>query len=232
MLLECAEAVKDSGAVMLRGGAYKPRTSPYSFQGMGSEGVELLSQVQRQTGLPTITEVMDVRQIEHLVEHVDMLQVGARNMQNFPLLSELGKCGKPVLLKRGHSARIKEMLLAAEYIMKYGNESVVLCERGIRTFETATRNTLDVSAIPVLKRETHLPVIADPSHAAGNSELVLPLALASLAAGADGLIIEIHPNPPAATSDAEQQLTFDQFAVLMRKAGMIAMAGGRTITWR
>ncbi len=227
MLLECGHAVKAAGANMLRGGAYKPRTSPYAFQGMGEEGVELLAQAREATGLPVVTEVLDVRHIEHLAKHADMLQVGARNMQNFALLTELGRCGKPVLLKRGSAARLKEVLMAAEYIMKGGNSAVVLCERGIRTFETATRNTLDVSAIPVLKRETHLPVIVDPSHAAGHAHLVLPLALSAIAAGADGLIVEVHPDPEHASSDAEQQLTYTQFSVMMRKAAMIALASGR-----
>lgn len=227
MLLDCAAEVKAAGATLLRGGAYKPRTSPYAFQGMGEAGVALLREARQTVGLPVVTEIMDVRQVESLATHADVLQVGARNMQNYPLLMELGLCGKPILLKRGAAARIKEMLLAAEYVMKYGNTSVILCERGIRTFETATRNTLDVSAIPVLKRETHLPVIVDPSHAAGHSELVLPLALSAIAAGADGLIVEVHPNPANACSDAEQQLTYEQFAVLMRRVAMIAVASGR-----
>jgi 3-deoxy-7-phosphoheptulonate synthase len=170
---------------------------------------------------------LDFRQIDYLATHADVLQVGARNMQNFPLLMELGLCRKPILLKRGVAARLKEMLLAAEYIMKYGNTSVILCERGIRTFETATRNTLDVSAIPVLKSETHLPVIVDPSHAAGHAEFVQPLALSAIAAGADGLIVEVHPDPINACSDAEQQLTYSQFAALMRRVAMIAVASGR-----
>jgi 3-deoxy-7-phosphoheptulonate synthase len=230
MLLAAARAVKAAGATMLRGGAYKPRTSPYAFQGLGSEGLELLSTVRATTGLPVVTEIVDVRQIEQVADHADVLQVGARNMQNFGLLSELGQCGKPVLLKRGAAARITEVLLAAEYIMVRGNTSVILCERGIRTFETATRNTLDVSAIPVLKRETHLPVIVDPSHAAGRADLVLPLALSAIAAGADGLIVEVHPEPTQAYSDAEQQLTFSQFATLMRRVAMIAVALGRMMT--
>jgi len=230
MLLDSARAVKAAGAAMLRGGAYKPRTSPYAFQGMGDDALELLSSARAATGLPVVTEVMDVRQIERVAMHADMIQVGARNMQNFTLLTELGQCGKPVLLKRGSSARIDELLLAAEYVMTHGNDAVVLCERGIRTFETATRNTLDVSAIPVLKRETHLPVIVDPSHAGGRAELVLPLALAAIAAGADGLIVEVHPDPATARSDAEQQLTFAQFAALMRRVAMIAVATGRMMT--
>jgi 3-deoxy-7-phosphoheptulonate synthase len=194
---------------------------------MGDEALELLSITRAETGMPVVTEVMDARQIERVVRHADMLQVGARNMQNFSLLTELGGCGKPVLLKRGPSSRIEELLMAAEYLMTHGNDAVVLCERGIRTFETATRNTLDVSAIPVLKQETHLPVIVDPSHAGGHASLVLPLALAAIAAGADGLIVEVHPEPATARSDAEQQLTFAQFATLMRRVAMIAVATGR-----
>lgn len=227
MLLASARAVKAAGAAMLRGGAFKPRTSPYAFQGLGDEALELLSATRAATGLPVVTEVMDVRQIERVMLHADMLQVGARNMQNFTLLTELGQCGKPILLKRGPSARLDELLLAAEYLMAHGNSEVVLCERGIRTFETATRNTLDVSAVPVLKQLTHLPVIVDPSHAGGRADLVLPLALAAIAAGADGLIVEVHPEPPTALSDAEQQLTFAQFATLMRRVAMIAVATGR-----
>jgi len=230
MLLASARAVKAAGAAMLRGGAYKPRTSPYAFQGMGEEALRLLAQARRETGLPVVTEVMDARQIEGVVAHADMIQIGARNMQNFTLLAELGQCGRPVLLKRGSSAKISELLLAAEYIMAHGNSSVILCERGIRTFETATRNTLDVSAIPVLKRETHLPVIVDPSHAGGRNDLVQPLALAAVAAGADGLIVETHPDPASALSDAEQQLTFSQFAAMMRRVAMLAMAMGRMMT--
>jgi 3-deoxy-7-phosphoheptulonate synthase len=230
MIVASARAVKAAGATMLRGGVYKPRTSPYAFQGLGDEGLPLLRAAREATGLPVVTEVIDTRDVERVAAHADMLQVGARNMQNFPLLAELGRCGRPVLLKRGASARLKELLLAAEYVMAYGNASVVLCERGIRTFETATRNTLDVSAIPVLKRETHLPVIVDPSHAAGRADLVLPLALSAVAAGADGLIVEVHPEPRVARSDAEQQLTFSQFSVLMRRVAMVAMAMGRTMT--
>lgn len=229
MLLASARAVRAAGAVMLRGGAYKPRTSPYAFQGLGVEGLRLLRQVREETGLPVVTEVMDPRQIDDVADHADLLQVGARNMQNFALLAELGRCGKPVLLKRGAAARLDELLLAAEYVMAHGNERVILCERGIRTFESATRNTLDVSAIPVLKRETHLPVIVDPSHAAGRAELVLPLALAAVAAGADGLIVEVHPEPCRALSDAEQQLTFAQFAKLMERVEALAGALGRPV---
>jgi 3-deoxy-7-phosphoheptulonate synthase len=230
MLQTSARAVKAAGATMLRGGAYKPRTSPYAFQGMGDEALVFLAEAREMTGLPVVTEVMDARQIERVAAHADVMQVGARNMQNFTLLAELGQCGKPVLLKRGASAKVSELLLAAEYIMSHGNEAVILCERGIRTFETATRNTFDVAAVPVLKRETHLPVIVDPSHAGGRADLVLPLALAAIAAGADGLIIEVHPDPLQAKSDAEQQITFSQFAALMRRVAMIAVASGRMMT--
>src|SRR6478736_7573452 len=187
-----ARVVAEAGATMLRGGAFKPRTSPYTFQGLGIEALELLAEVRAETGLPVVTEVMDTRQVDLVAEHADMMQVGARNMLNFALLAELGRVRRPVLLKRGLSATVKELLMAAEYIMANGNHDVVLCERGIRTYETATRNTLDVAAIPVLKRESHLPVIVDPSHAGGDADLVAPLAFAAIAAGADGLIIEVH----------------------------------------
>jgi 3-deoxy-7-phosphoheptulonate synthase len=229
MLLSSARHVRNAGAALLRGGAFKPRTSPYAFQGLGEEGLLLLAAVREETGMPIVTEVMDTRQVDRVAQVADLLQVGARNMQNFPLLAELGQCGKPVLLKRGASARISELLLAAEYIMANGNDRVILCERGIRTFETSTRNTLDISAIPVLKRETHLPVIVDPSHAGGRADLVLPLALAAIAAGADGLIVEVHPNPSAALSDADQQLTFTEFTELMRSVELIAAATNRRI---
>ena len=229
MLLSSARHVHNTGAALLRGGAFKPRTSPYAFQGLGEEGLLILAAVREETGMPVVTEVMDTRQVERVAHVADLLQVGARNMQNFPLLAELGQCGKPVLLKRGASARISELLLAAEYIMANGNDRVILCERGIRTFETSTRNTLDISAIPVLKRETHLPVIVDPSHAGGRADLVLPLALAAIAAGADGLIVEVHPNPSAALSDADQQLTFTEFTELMHSVERIAAATGRRV---
>jgi 3-deoxy-7-phosphoheptulonate synthase len=229
MLLASARAVRAAGAALLRGGAFKPRTSPYAFQGMGEDGLRLLAEVRAMTGMPIVTEVMDTRQVARVAEIADVVQVGARNMQNFPLLAELGRCGKPVLLKRGASARITELLLAAEYVMSNGNEAVILCERGIRTFETSTRNTLDISAVPVLKRETHLPVIVDPSHAGGRADLVAPLALAAIAAGADGLIVEVHPDPMNASSDAEQQLTFIQFADLMRRISLVATASGRGV---
>ena len=229
MLRETAAAVRAAGAVMLRGGAFKPRTSPYSFQGLGASALRLLANVRRETGLPVVTEVMDARQIDAIAEHADMLQVGARNMQNFSLLSELGRVKRPVLLKRGLSATVKELLMAAEYIMAQGNRDVVLCERGIRTFENATRNTLDVAAVPVLKRETHLPVIVDPSHAGGVAELVAPLSFAAIAAGADGLIVEVHPDPANALSDGDQSLSFDSFRDLMGRLGAFASAAGRTL---
>jgi 3-deoxy-7-phosphoheptulonate synthase len=229
MLIETASAVRAAGARMLRGGAFKPRTSPYAFQGLGAEALRLLADVRAETGLPVVTEVMDTRQVDLVAEHADMLQVGARNMQNFALLAELGHVRRPVLLKRGLSATIKELLMAAEYIMANGNHDVVLCERGIRTYETATRNTLDVAAIPVLKRESHLPVIVDPSHAGGDAELVAPLAFAAIAAGADGLIVEVHPNPECALSDGDQSLAPPAFAEMMRSIETFAVAAGRTI---
>lgn len=229
MLHDTALSVQASGARALRGGAFKPRSSPYAFQGMGREGLELLAEVRRETGLPIVTEVLDPRQVELVAEFADVLQVGARNMQNFALLTEIGRVHRPVLLKRGLSATITELLMAAEYILAQGNSQVMLCERGIRTYETSTRNTLDISAIPVLKRETHLPVIVDPSHAAGQAGLVTPLALAAIAAGADGLIVEVHPDPTCAQSDGEQSLTFAAFDEMMRQARAVAGAVGRTI---
>jgi 3-deoxy-7-phosphoheptulonate synthase len=229
MLRETAVSVRDSGAIMLRGGAFKPRTSPYSFQGLGLEALEMLAEVRAETGLPIVTEVMDTRQVEVVAEHADMLQVGARNMQNFALLAEVGRVQRPVLLKRGLSATIEELLMAAEYIMVNGGRDIVLCERGMRTFETATRNTLDIAAIPVLKRETHLPVIVDPSHAGGLADLVAPLAFAAIAAGADGLIVEVHPTPESALSDGDQSLTLDAFSDLMQRLVPFAEAAGRTL---
>ncbi len=195
MMQATAERVADAGARGIRGGAFKPRSSPYSFQGLGEEGLRILAEARRATGLPVVTEVMDTRQVEVVAGYADVLQIGARNMQNFALLTEVGRLHRPVLLKRGMSATIKDLLLAAEYIMSQGNMQVILCERGIRTFETATRNTFDLAAIPVLKRETHLPVVADPSHAGGQRDLVAPLSYAAVAAGADGLIVEVHPRP-------------------------------------
>jgi 3-deoxy-7-phosphoheptulonate synthase len=229
MLLGTARSVRAAGAVMLRGGAFKPRTSPYSFQGLGEAALRHLIEARAETGLPVVTEVMDTRLVERVAEHVDVLQVGARNMQNFALLSELGRLDRPVLLKRGLAATIEELLMAAEYIMERGNRQVILCERGIRTFERATRYTLDVSAIPVLRRETHLPVIVDPSHAAGRADLVAPLAFAAVAAGADGLLVEVHPDPAAARSDGDQSLTPAAFAALMRSLRPFARAAGRDV---
>lgn len=222
-----AHRLRAAGATVLRGGAFKPRTSPYSFRGLGEAALDLLADVRREVGLPVVTEVMDTRRVEQIAEHVDMLQVGARNMQNFSLLTEVGRVHRPVLLKRGLSATIRDLLLAAEYVMSQGNMHVVLCERGIRTFETATRNTFDVSAIPVLKRETHLPVIADPSHAGGRRELVAPLAYSAIAAGADGLLVEAHPCPEAALSDGDQSLDLDEFAAMMSTVAEFAAVLGR-----
>ena len=211
-----ARAVKLSGARMLRGGAFKPRTSPYSFQGMGCEGIDLLLEAKRATGLPIVTELMSVKQLE-LFDNVDIIQIGARNMQNFDLLKELGHCGKPILLKRGLANTAKELLMSAEYIMAGGNENIILCERGIRSFDSFTRNVLDLSVVPFLKRETHLPVIVDPSHATGCAWMVEPMAKAALAAGADGIIVEVHNNPEFALCDGEQSITPAQFEALMKK---------------
>jgi 3-deoxy-7-phosphoheptulonate synthase len=229
MLLETATAVRDAGAGLLRGGAFKPRTSPYAFQGLGVEALELLAEARAHTGLPIVTEVLDVRQLDLVASYADVLQIGARNMQNFGLLSEAGRVQRPVLLKRGPSAKIEELLLAAEYVMAHGNPNVILCERGIRTFETKTRNTFDVAAVPVLKAETHLPVMVDPSHAGGRSSLVAALSFAAIAAGADGLIIEVHPDPETALSDGDQSLTTEEFASLMRRLAPFAEAAGRTL---
>jgi 3-deoxy-7-phosphoheptulonate synthase len=230
-VLEIAEKVKASGAGFLRGGAFKPRTSPYSFQGMRGTGIEILLKAKQITGLPIVTEIMDMSQIE-LFEDVDVIQVGARNMQNFEMLKELGHIDKPILLKRGLSSTMEELLMSAEYIMAGGNEKVILCERGIRTFETATRNTLDLSIVPLLKEKTHLPVIVDPSHATGIRELVLPMAMAAAAAGADGLMIEVHNDPEHALCDGPQSLTpaqFDTVAAAVRKIRDVVSApeGGR-----
>jgi 3-deoxy-7-phosphoheptulonate synthase len=230
MLEETSRSVKAAGACMLRGGAFKPRSSPYSFQGLGLEALQLLVEVRAASGLPVVTEVLDPRHIDLVAAHADMLQVGARNMQNFALLSELGRIQRPVLLKRGMSATVAELLMAAEYIMTHGNPNVVLCERGIRTFEASTRNTLDVSAIPVLKRETHLPVIVDPSHAGGDADLVAPLSFAAIAAGADGLMIEVHPDPEHALSDGDQSLTLEAFSALMKRLEPFATAAGRSLS--
>ena len=224
-----AEAVQESGATMMRGGAFKPRTSPYSFQGLGLQGLELLKEAKAATGLPIVTEIMRIDLIEKFVEDVDMIQVGARNMQNFELLKELGQTQKPILLKRGLAATIEEWLMSAEYIMSRGNENVILCERGIRTYENFTRNTLDLSAIPVIKKLSHLPVIVDPSHAGGLWWLVDPLAKAAVAAGADGLIIEVHNDPEHARCDGAQSLKPEKFDNLMKSLRIIAGAVGRDI---
>ena len=229
MLRETARSVAASGAGMLRGGAFKPRSSPYAFQGLGEAGLKMLAEVRAETGLPIVTEVMDTRQVELVAEYADVLQIGARNMQNFSLLSEVGRVQRPVLLKRGLSATIKEFLMAAEYVMAQGNRDVILCERGIRTYETATRNTLDIAAIPVLKAETHLPVMVDPSHAGGRADLVAPLSFAAIAAGADGLVVEVHPCPEQALSDGDQSLTLQNFEKLMRQIRPFAEAAGRTV---
>jgi len=229
MLMNIAEKIKDAGASFLRGGAFKPRTSPYSFQGLGEEGLKYLSEAREKTGLPVVTELMDPREIEVILKYSDIVQIGARNMQNFKLLLEVGTCNKPVLLKRGLSATIKEWLMAAEYIMSKGNQNVILCERGIRTFETATRNTLDLSAVPILKQLTHLPVIVDPSHGVGKWDIVAPMAKAAIAAGADGLMIEVHTNPEEAMSDGEQSLKPSAFKKLMEELKPIAVAVGREI---
>jgi 3-deoxy-7-phosphoheptulonate synthase len=229
MLLQTAHGVRDAGAVMLRGGAFKPRTSPYAFRGLGEAALELLREAREETGMPIVTELMDARQLELVADTADVIQIGARNMQNFALLAAVGETDRPVLLKRGLSATIKELLLAAEYVMAHGNANVILCERGIRTFETATRNTLDISAIPVLKQETHLPVLVDPSHAAGRADLIAPLSAAAIAVGADGLIIEVHPDPASALSDGAQSLTIAQFAALMRALAPLATLTGRSL---
>ncbi|MEI3111514.1 MAG: 3-deoxy-7-phosphoheptulonate synthase [Oscillospiraceae bacterium] len=229
-IVEVAKAVQSSGAAMLRGGAFKPRTSPYSFQGMGVQGLKLLLEAKAETGLPIVTELMSPKYCELFEEKVDLVQIGARNMQNFDLLKEVGKMSKPVLLKRGLSSTYEEWIMSAEYIMSEGNQNVILCERGIRTFENYTRNTLDVSAIPAIKRMSHLPIVVDPSHAGGYSWLVEPLALAAIAAGADGLIIEVHNNPAKALCDGQQSLTPIQFDELMEKAQkMTAMLGKQIV---
>ncbi|MHB9145833.1 MAG: 3-deoxy-7-phosphoheptulonate synthase [Symbiobacteriia bacterium] len=229
MLLATARSVRASGASALRGGAYKPRSSPYSFQGMGREGLQLLAEARRQTGMPVFTEAMSPDQIEQVAEYADVIQIGARNMQNYPLLREAGQSGKPVLLKRGLSATVEEWLLAAEYILAQGNLNVMLCERGIRTFETATRNTLDLNAVPVIKKLSHLPVLVDPSHGTGYWDLVTPMARAAVAAGADGLILEVHPDPAHATSDGGQSLKFPVFHELMQQVEQVARALDRSL---
>lgn len=228
-LMEVAHAIKDAGATMLRGGAYKPRSSPYTFQGMGVEGLKLLAQAREETGLPIVTEILDVKNLDSVLDYADVLQIGARNSQNYALLKEVGKSKRPVLLKRGMSTTIKEFLMCAEYILSEGNEDVMLCERGIRTFETATRNTFDLNAIPVLKERTHLPIIADPSHGTGYWQYVTPMALASIAAGADGVIVEVHNQPEVAVSDGGQSLKPKKFADMMQRAAAVAKAVGREI---
>ncbi len=228
-LIATAWAVKEAGAQFFRGGAFKPRTSPYAFQGLEKVGLEYLKEAKQATGLPIVTELMDPRDMGLLLEFADIIQIGARNMQNFKLLREVGMTQKPVLLKRGLSATIKELLMSAEYICAAGNHQVILCERGIRTFETMTRNTLDLSAVPVLKSESHLPVIVDPSHGVGRWDLVPPMALAAVAAGADGLMIEVHPNPEDALSDGIQSLKPARFASLMKDVAKIAAIVGRSL---
>jgi 3-deoxy-7-phosphoheptulonate synthase len=228
-LLATAQAVKAAGATVLRGGAFKPRTSPYQFRGLGESGLKMLAKVREETQMPVITEVMSTNDVDLVAKYVDILQIGARNMQNFILLDEVGRTKKPVLLKRGLSSSIQEWLLAAEYILAQGNEQVILCERGIRTFETYTRNTMDLSAIPIIEKVSHLPIFADPSHATGKWYLVPPLALAAVAAGADGLIIEVHPNPDLALADGPQSLTFENFRLLMSQLLPIAKAMNRKI---
>ena len=227
--MEAARAVKAAGAKLLRGGAYKPRTSPYEFRGLGVKGLEILAQAREETGLKIITEVMTPADVDTVGKYTDIFQIGARNCQNYLLLEEVGKAGKPVMIKRGLSVLIEEWLLAAEYVMAQGNPNVILCERGIRTYETATRNTLDVSAVPVLQSMSHLPVFIDPSHAAGKRAFVPSLSLAAVAAGADGLMIEVHPNPDMAMSDGAQSLDFQEFDALMPKIASVAEAVGRTL---
>jgi 3-deoxy-7-phosphoheptulonate synthase len=224
-----ARAVRDAGASLFRGGAYKPRTSPYSFQGLGQEGLRLLAAAKAESGLPVVTECMDARDLDAVLEVADVLQVGARNMQNYALLTEIGRSGRPVLLKRGLSSTLEELLMSAEYILKEGNEDVILCERGIRTFETAYRFTLDLMAIPALKELTHLPVIVDPSHAAGKRDFVEPMSLAAAAAGADGIIVEVHSEPDAAVCDGPQQLRAEDFAGFLRRVERVAEIAGKEL---
>ena len=228
-IMESAEVVRAGGGHVLRGGAYKPRTSPYSFQGMAEDGLKLLAEAREKTGLPIQTEVMDSEDIDVCCEYADVLQIGARNVQNFSLLKKVGKTNKTIFLKRGMATTIEELLMSAEYIMSQGNPNVVLCERGIRTFETATRNTLDISAVPVLKEQTHLPIVVDPSHAAGAWRFVAPLAKAAVAVGADGLMLEMHPEPEKAMSDGPQSLKPKKFAALVEELKVFAEASGRTI---
>ncbi|TCT15346.1 3-deoxy-D-arabinoheptulosonate-7-phosphate synthase [Natranaerovirga pectinivora] len=228
-LLQTAHAIKKAGATILRGGAFKPRTSPYSFQGLEEQGLQFMATARQETGLAVVCEVTSLKSVESAVKYVDMLQIGARNMQNFYLLKEVGKTNLPVLLKRGLAATIDEWLNAAEYIMSEGNRNVILCERGIRTFETATRNTLDISAVPVIKEKSHLPIIVDPSHATGVKDYVAPLSKSSIAAGADGLMIEVHPDPATALSDGPQSLTFDSFEALCKELKPYAELSGKKL---
>jgi 3-deoxy-7-phosphoheptulonate synthase len=229
-ILETAKLVKAHGARILRGGAFKPRTSPYSFQGLGEDGLRMLRKSAEEFGLAVVTEVMTINQIGLVAEYSDLLQVGARNMQNFPLLTELGASKKPILLKRGLSATVQDWLMSAEYILSSGNPDVILCERGIRTFETATRNTLDISSVPVVKQLSHLPIIVDPSHGVGDRRYVAAMARAAVAAGADGIMVEVHPNPDSALSDGPQSLTPDQFAALVNRCRIIGTTLGRRIS--
>jgi 3-deoxy-7-phosphoheptulonate synthase len=229
-VLDTADAMLESGATMLRGGAYKPRTSPYAFQGLGQEGLRLLAEAKERTGLPIVTELMDARDLDPILEVADVIQIGARNMQNYSLLTELGSAGRPVLLKRGLSATLEELLNASEYVLKEGNEQVMLCERGIRTFETAYRFTLDLMAVPVLKELTHLPVIVDPSHAAGRRDLVEPLSLAAAAVGADGVIVEVHPDPEHAICDGPQQLRTADFPAYAHKVEQATALAGKALS--
>ncbi len=229
-VMTTARVVKEAGASLFRGGAYKPRSSPYSFQGLGVEGLRLLAEAREETGLPIVTELMDARDLEAVVEFADVIQVGARNMQNYPLLSEIGRSGTPCLIKRGLSSTLEELLMAAEYILKEGNPNVLLCERGIRTFETAYRFTLDLTAVPVLKELSHLPVIVDPSHAAGRRDLVTPLSLAAAAAGADGIIVEVHPQPEEAICDGPQALVADTFAEYLQRVEQAAAVAGKVLS--
>ena len=229
MILSLGAFLKGAGAHMMRGGAFKPRTSPYAFQGLGVEGLRYLAEERSVVGLPVVTEVMDTRDVEMVAEFADVIQVGARNMQNFNLLKAVGRCAKPVMLKRGLASTLEELLMSAEYVMSEGNQDVILCERGIRTFEKFTRNTLDLSAVPVLKRESHLPVVVDPSHGTGHWDLVAPMAKAAIAAGADGLLLEVHPEPAKAVSDGPQSLTPKRFKELMGELELVARAVGRNL---
>ncbi len=229
-MMSTAQTVREAGATLLRGGAYKPRTSPYAFQGLGQEGLRLLAEAKAETGLPIVTELMDVGDMDAVLEVADVVQIGARNMQNYPLLTEVGRSGRPALLKRGLAATLDELLMAAEYILKEGNQNVMLCERGIRTFETAYRFTLDLMAVPVLKELTHLPIIVDPSHAAGRRDLVLPLSLAAAAVGADGIIVEVHPNPDEAICDGPQALRSEDFLEYSRAVERAAALAGKALS--